>query len=142
MLQLGSMFDNCMKVIYFFICLLGNENKTVVLANTSANCDLFFKTVRNAKLYCVCFHIPVLLFLDVSYFCLSKLKTKASVSHQALLLYLEHRSEVLFRKGIFKSRLCSRNPALGLQARLTTILIGWHCCMWISAGCSCYRLVT
>lgn len=128
MLQLGSVFDICVKVIHFFICFFGKEKKIGVLANASANCDLFFTTVRNAKLYCICFpsrkgHILVLFFLDVPYFYLSKLKTKASVSHQPLLLNLEHGSEDLFRK-VLKSRLWSRNPALlGLQARLTTVLI-------------------
>lgn len=76
----------------------------------------------------------ILLFLGVPYFCLSKLK--ASVSHQPL--NLEHGSDVLFRKVIFKPRLWNRNPALlGLQARWTTMLIGWYCCIWISAGYSC-----
>lgn len=52
----------------------------------------------------------VLFFLDVPYFYLSKLKTKASVSHQPLLLNLEHGSfRKVFRKVIFKSRLWSRN---------------------------------
>lgn len=141
MQQLGSRFDICVEVIYFFIYFLGKEKKTGVLTNTSANCDLFFTTVRNAKLYCACFpsrkgHIPVLVFLDVPYFCLSKLKTKASVSHQPLLINLEHGSEVLFRKVLFKSRLWSRSPALlGLQARLP-VLIGWHCSVCIGTGCS------
>lgn len=127
----------------FFHLFLGKDKKIGVLANASANCDLFFTTVRNAKLYCICFpsrkgHIPVLFFLDVPYFYLSKLKTKASVSPQPLLLNLEHGSEDLFRKVLFKSRLWSRNPALlGLQARLTTVLIVWYCCTWISADCSC-----
>lgn len=49
MLQLGSRFDICVKVTHFFICFLGKEKKTGVLANASANCDLLFTTVRNAK---------------------------------------------------------------------------------------------
>lgn len=140
MLELASMFGIYVKVIQFFICF--QEKRTGVLANASADCDLFFTTVRNSKLHCVCFpsrmsYIHVLLFLDVPYFCLSKLKT--SVSHQPL--NLEHGSDVLFRKVIFKPRLWSRNPALlGLQARWTTMLIGWWCCIWISAGYSCAQL--
>lgn len=140
--HMGSRFDICVEVIHFFICFLGKEKKTGVLEMPlqTLTCSLQQSGMLNCTVLASHpergIYLSWYFLMYLPYFYLSKLKTKASVSHQPLLLNLEHGSGVLFRKVLFKSRLWIRNPALlGLEARLTAILIGWHCSIWISAGC-------
>lgn len=90
----------------FRLLFVGKEKKIRVLANTYANCHLFFKTIRNANVYGF-WMLPSRIYLLCCFLMnptLEKTEDKASVSYQMFLLKFEKRSEDLIREVHFKFR--------------------------------------